>query len=71
MTERKFKSYSLWMKWQNLGWKVGATCKNLPWPAANPRVVLERWMRCYEYGYWVRGKTWLILPVGKKPKGVK
>ncbi len=69
MTERKYASYTLWMKWENLGWVREVTCLNLPWPAANPRKVLSDWVKLrYQYGRWVRGKTWMILGGNKTPK---
>jgi len=70
MTERKYKSYTLWLKWANLGWMPRVTCLNLPWPAANPRDVLEHHMTMtkYQYSHWKRGKDWMILPEDRKPK---
>ena len=69
MTERKFKSYTLWLKWKGSGWQANVTASNLPWPSDNPRDVLKHWMECSYLGdYWVRGKTWMILPEGRKPR---
>jgi hypothetical protein len=70
MTERKFKSYTLWLKWPNLGWKPECTCLNLPWPAANPRNVLSTYMGSLYGKHWERGKNWMILPENRKPPGV-
>ncbi len=70
MTERKFKSYTLWMKWRNLGWHPEATISNLPWPAANPIDILKEWVESrYSCKNWIRGKTWMILPEGREPRG--
>lgn len=73
MTQRKFKSYTLWMKWRNLGWKPCVTVLNLPFPSDNPIYVLESWIKSKYYSWynavWVRGKTWMILPDDRKPKG--
>lgn len=70
MTERKYASYTLWMKWVNLGWRAEATCLDLPWPAANPREVLSDWVRHrYSHLDWKRGKNWMILGGVKTPKG--
>jgi len=70
MADRKFNSYTLWMKWRNSGWKPYATCLNLPWPSANPIEILKLWAKTYYiHEYWDRGKTWMILPESRKPKG--
>lgn len=69
MTERKFGSYTLWMKWRDYGWIPAIKCFNLPWPSENPRAVLANHMDQYSKNYWVRGKTWMILPEGRKPAG--
>lgn len=71
MTERKFKSYTLWMKWRNWGWNPHATCLNLPYPSINPIDVLKKIMESYWSGYWKRGRTWMILPDDRKPKGAE
>jgi len=72
MTERKFKSYTLWMKWRYQGWRPAITCLNLPWPAANPRKVLEEWIKSQTHcGHRVRGKTWMILPEHRMPKQLR
>lgn len=69
MTERKFKSYTLWLKWLFIGWKPYVTCLNLPWPSDNPISVLrDRRMVRFKGGHWKRGKTWMILPEGRRPK---
>ena len=70
MTERKFKSYTLWLHWENVGWKPYITCLNFPYPAENPREVLSDWAKSHYPQYWDR-KDWMILPEGRKPKGVK
>lgn len=68
MTQRKFKSYTLWLKWRNRSWKPHITCLNLPWPAENPRNILKTWARSHYPGlHWSRDK-WMILPEGRKPK---
>ena len=68
MTERKFKSYTLWMKWRDLGWRREMTCLNLPWPAANPIDVLKGMTKNYSPPLWIRGKNWMILPEDREPK---
>lgn len=69
MTARKYKSYSLWLKWREQGWQVEVTCLDVPWPATNPIRVLEVLADSYSHNYWKRGKTWMILPEGSRPKG--
>lgn len=75
MTARKFKNYTLWVKWRQIGWEPILNCSNPTNSDINPIEVLEYWFRD-EYvnlnlPYWKRGKTWMILPSGRKPKGVK
>ena len=67
MTERKFKSYTLWMKWRDYGWSPSATCLNRPFTAESPIKVLSFYMQNYSTIYWKRGKTWMILPEDRKP----
>ena len=70
MTKRKFKAYSLWLKWSNIGWQVAATCKNMPWPAENPRAFLLQWAETHYPSRW--GEEWRkkirILPEGRRPR---
>jgi len=69
MTQRKYKSYTLWLKWIKQGWQPTITCLNLPWPAENPLFVLNTWREIfYNSSNWIRGKTWMILPEGRRPK---
>ena len=69
MTARKFKSYTLWIKWANLGWTKAATCLNSHWPSENPIEVLEFYVESkYPFGWAKRGKAWMILPEDKIPK---
>ena len=70
MTERKYKSYTLWLHWDNSEWTKAITCLNLPFPAENPREILYRWARSHYPQYWKR-KDWMVLPAGRKPKGMK
>jgi len=58
------------MKWSDRRWKPYITCLNLPWPSANPRAVLSEWRKYnFTYKHWKQGKTWMILPDDRKPKG--
>ncbi len=69
MTKRKFDRYTLWLKWQNVGWQPAITCLDLGWPAENPREVLEDWAWSnYPGRHWKRD-DWMILGGDKVPSG--
>jgi hypothetical protein len=72
MTARKYQAYTLWMKFRNTGWipKFTVETGRDQWPS--PHEVIESWIkRRYtpegSNGYWIRGKTWMILPNVKVP----
>lgn len=70
MTKRKFKSYTLWIKWYRCAWGPELTCTEPTESTgfANPITVLEERMAPLSNSpYWKRGKNWMILPEGKKP----
>ena len=71
MTLRKFKAYSLWLKWERPdGWQIAATCKNVSFPGENPREFLMEWAETHYPSKW--GPDWRrkvrILPEGKRPR---
>jgi hypothetical protein len=70
MTKRKFDKYTLWLKWGNLGWRPAIVIVNLPWPAENPRKVLENWASNNYPSRWPRS-DWMILGGDKTPVGYK
>jgi len=69
MSELKFKRYTLWVKWKNLGWRKLVTCVAGKYPMENPRKVLENYVtnRFPWTGRLDRGRTWMILPGNRKP----
>jgi len=71
--KRKFKAYSLWLKWGNLGWRIAATCKNVAYPGENPRSLLMEWAASHYPSKW--GCDWRrkvrILPEGKRPRDAR
>lgn len=77
MSNRKHKSYTLWLKWLGVGWSAEFTASeperhNLTWPES-PILVLESIMTS-RFGSgdrnsrWRRSKRrWMILPTGQVP----
>ena len=71
MSKRKHKAYTLWMKWQGLGWTPEFTIHedHGHW---SPIEIIKEWLEARGYldnpnSYWQQGKTWMIKPLGEKP----
>lgn len=73
MTERKYKAYTLWLKFRNRGWMPKFTVEEgRRGFGPNPKEVISQWMILWELNdYWKRGKTWMILPKGQKPAAIQ
>lgn len=64
---RKYREYTLWLKYCNVGWIRAFTVVDHGWPGQNPIEICKEW---YEKHYtnprWDKSKM-IILPRGKEP----
>jgi hypothetical protein len=78
MTARKYKAYTLWLKWNDVGWHPEITVLSESNPPCrtgvrqdSPRALLLEWIERRFAVAW--GPDWRsrvrILPAGRRPKG--
>lgn len=67
MTKRKYKSYTLWLKWRGGDWQPIFTVTENHW-FGNPYTVIVGHMARFG-SFWERGVNWIIKPEGQVPAG--
>jgi hypothetical protein len=64
------KPYTLWLRFRRRPWRRAFTISGTAFGLSSKQALVEWAQQYFAFPYWRRGKTWMVLPQGKRPAGL-